>query len=463
MGMSCPSIVGIGPPDFVVNSDSTGDHFLSNDYEADGVQLAATADGTWTTVFGATCTTACNLFGRRFDARGEALSSVVAGGPNDFPVTTTLTTSAATPAISGSGTATVVFWDYTDTVGPGTGVACRALDELGNATPGQVTISTDAADVVTAAPLSNGNYAVAWQSYSPAAIRTIIVKPDCTTVTAQPITAASAAAVAGAHVAANMDTVLYAWLVESGMGKDLHLRPASNAAIFGPEVTPILHTATQGISAVRIAPFGTGFAVVLRWVALDSVGPGRIELFEVNALGAIVGGPTLIADQTGSDFSGGHNSFGVAARSDGALMIVWHQCTSGTSSTCDVLGRIVRPTGVPVGDAFIVPTTTTGDQTSPSVVALPGAFVAAWNDSSHAPPDTDVMVVRARIVDPAYDDATAVLGAACGGTLPACNQGLTCAMGSDNTQRCFETCTPPTCPDGGMCTLAAGTTYACMF
>jgi hypothetical protein len=461
--MSCSSIVGIGPPDFVVNSNLAGDHYLSHDFEANGVQLAATPDGKWTAAFGAACTN-CTVFGRRFDSTGVALNSVVAGGTNDFPLTTTLTTSAATPAAAASGATTNVFWNFTDTVGTGTGVACRALDELGNSTPGQLSISTDSADVVTTAPLSDGNYAVAWHISSPAAVRTIIAKPDCTPLTAQPSTASAAiAGVERPHVAANTDSVLYAWLVDGGTGADLHLRPASNTAVFGTEVTPIVHSATEGITAVRVAPLGAGFAAVVRWAAADQVSPGRIELYQVSTQGTILAGPTLIAANTGSDFVAGIQSFGVATRADGALMIVWHECANGAAGTCDVLGRIVRPTGVPVGDAFMVPTTTTGDQVNPSVVALQDGFVAAWDDSSHAPPVTDAMAVRARIVKPAYDDAVAVIGAECGGTLPPCNPGLTCAMGTDNVERCFETCTPPNCADGGTCTLANTTTYACTF
>src|SRR5512140_2851621 len=111
----------------------------------------------------------------------------------------------------------------------------------------------------------------------------------------------------------------------------------------------------------------------------------------------------------------------------------------------DVYGRVVRPSGVPVGDPFAIPTATLGNQLNPSTVALAGAFAASWNDYSKAPPDENGSAVRARVIYPRYDEATAILGAPCGGSLPACGTGLACGMGTDGMSRCFQTCTPPTC------------------
>src|SRR4030095_15703425 len=98
----------------------------------------------------------------------------------------------------------------------------------------------------------------------------------------------------------------------------------------------------------------------------------------------------------------------------GALMVVWHACASGPGS-CETYGRILRPTGVPVGEEFVVATSTTGDQVNPSVAALDDPsltserdpFVAAWNDSSGAEADSNGTRVRARSVTPAPRSATA--------------------------------------------------------
>jgi hypothetical protein len=143
-------------------------------------------------------------------------------------------------------------------------------------------------------------------------------------------------------------------------------------------------------------------------------------------------------------------------------MVVWHQCDTGPGS-CDVYGRVVRPTGVPVGDPIPLATASSGDQVNPSVGGRPTSFVAAWNDSSGVEPDHSGTAVRARILYPPYDDATSVLGAPCSGGAPACGPGLACVAGSDGMPRCFATCSPPSCPAGGTCSPVDATTSACTF
>jgi hypothetical protein len=67
------------------------------------------------------------------------------------------------------------------------------------------------------------------------------------------------------------------------------------------------------------------------------------------------------------------------------------------------------------------------------------------------------------VLQPAYDDAAGILGGTCSATA-ACGMGLTCAMGSDNTARCYESCTPPTCTNGGKCMLGIdGMSDGCIF
>jgi hypothetical protein len=154
----------------------------------------------------------------------------------------------------------------------------------------------------------------------------------------------------------------------------------------------------------------------------------------------------------------------IAERPDHALLVVWHVCESGPG-LCDVFGRILRPTGAPVGDPFIVPTSTASEQINPSVIALQDSFVAAWNDSSGEAPDRSGTAVRARVITPIYDDARAVHGATCGASAPGapdCGDGLACAMGSDGVQRCYTVCTS-TCPAGGICSMVDETTKACTF
>jgi hypothetical protein len=447
--------------DFVVNTDVAMDQFLSDDYEANGLQLAAAPDGTWTVAFRDNCnqTGSCTMYARRFDVTGLPVKTAVAASTNAFPLSATPTDARSTPALATAGTTTLAFWDYYD-AGGGSGVACRSIDAAGNASPGQLDLSNDAADVVTATSLSNGNVAVSWQvGFTPnAAIHTIVAKPDCSTVFVGAVTASTIEGQLDgpnrSHIGSNDGKVLYAWIVDG----DVHVRPASNGASFGDVAVPIVHTSTQEVEAVRVSALGDGFAVVTRWAGTTGTGPGKIELYRTDSEGTLRGGPTLITDQSLSDYESGLQSFGLATRADGALLVAWHVCdASGSPDTCNVFGRVFRPTGAPVGDAFTIPTTTALGQSAPSVAALPDAFAVAWNDTSQTAPDPDGSAVRARIIYPPYDDATAVLGAACGGDRPACGAGLSCAMGSDGAQRCYETCTgmPGSCPHGGTCTGGA--------
>jgi hypothetical protein len=305
------------------------------------------------------------------------------------------------PAVASSGSSTLAFWDYADTVGSGVGVACRALDSAGNLTSGQLTVATDSADTVAAARLSNDNVVVTWQVYTPSdAIRSVIVKPDCTALGNVATVSTTTGTTSGphrAHAASNSSNVLYAWLQDG----DVHIRMGNNAQLTGVDTTLITHTATQEVEAVRVVQMGTGFGVIVRWASPGAAtpGPGKIELYQVNATGMQVGSAHLITDQSKGDFVSGEQSFGAATNTGGTTMVVWHVCDdSGT--TCDVFGRLLAGDGSPLGDAFMVPTTTDGDQTAPSVVALPDAFAVAWNDTSHKLPDEQGTAVRARIFYP---------------------------------------------------------------
>jgi hypothetical protein len=464
--------------DFVVNTDVAGDHFLSDDFEANGFQLGAASDGTWTVGFRDDCPTSnCNLFARRFDKNGVPLVSTLAAGTNNFPVSTTTTNSSAEPAIAVGGTTTLVTWNFFDTAGV-SGIACRALDPSGNSVANQASIATENAAVVSATPLSNGNFAVTWSAFimtNPEQVRGEIVKPDCTVLAATLGTLStnlSPHTASRPHVAASQNAILYAWVQNALSNGDVHVAAFTNGNVViagDNDAKPfVAHTATLEVDHVRVAPFGGGFAVVARMGTPSGMGPGQIVLYRATVAGNMVnmvGTPTLVTDQSGSDFVS-DKSFGLATRIDGALLVTWHACANPDGTQCNVFARVIRPSGVPVGDAFVVPTAAAGFQTNPSATALPESFAVAWHDTSTQVAGK-IGDVRARIIFPPYDDASAVLGALCGGAMQAaCGTGLACGMGSDSMQRCYETCdpagTPPLCPHGGTCSPVSGGN-ACTF
>ena len=401
--------------DFVVNTDVAMDQFLSADYDYDshGLQLAATTDGQWTVAFRDNCNNSgmCNIYARRFDGRGVPVRTAAAAGTNAFLLTTTLTDQFTEPAIASAGTSTIAVWNFTDTVGSpaARGIACRALDGMGEESSGQLDLANEATSVVSLTPLSSGNFAVAWQIGFPpnAFIRTVIAKPDCSTLAPAVNVSTSEGTTFGpqsGHVTANADKVMYAW-IEDG---DVVVRAGSNTVPVGTaDMKILMHSASYTAEGVRVAPLGSGFGLVVRWADPQGQGPGKIEMFQLSTTGTLTGAlQTLITDQSRSDFVSGSQSPGIATRaSDGAMLVVWHQCDQqGSPGSCDVYGRMVRPNGTTSGAPFMIPTTTSGDQTAPSAVALPdGSFAVAWNDQSHTGADMSGYAVRARIIYPAYD------------------------------------------------------------
>ncbi|MCX5747248.1 MAG: hypothetical protein NT062_32665 [Proteobacteria bacterium] len=383
--------------DFVVNTTVADDQFLSSDYESNGNQLGADDAGNWMVAYREACLDPCHMYGRRFDQTGRALDSGAAAGTLGFPLSTTLTSSISTPAVAGDGNVTLAFWDYNDTVKVERGIACRVVDANGNASGTQTSVAIDPTDVVSVAALNNRNVAVVWSSTD--GIKSTIVKPDCTTLGST--TSVATEVLVGDNfqrpvVAATADgAVLYAWISAGSV----HTRVAITTGQFQTTDTiAIAGTATDNVAFIRAIPFADGFAILARWAPVTIGGPGKIELYRVTKAGqAGAGGPILVTDQSGGEFAS-VQGFGAAVRTDGTVLVVWHACgVNGDDSGCGVWGRAIKPSG-PVGAAFGIPTTTTADQTDPSVVAIGDAFAVAWNDASATEPDRSKLAVRARVV-----------------------------------------------------------------
>jgi hypothetical protein len=391
--------------DFVVNTDFANDQYPDGDFEAAGFQLAASPDGTWTAAFRDSCAaSACTMFGRRFDQDGNPADTMVAAGTNVFNLSSQPTTFASTPAIAATAATTLAVWDYYNpTDSTMNGIACRALDSAGRATAAQsILAAATSADVASVAPLANGNFVASWTSVaaSPTSIRAMIVKPDCTAVTATPIVVPAAALVPARRgaVASSGTQILFTWIADAS----LHVRLATLDGTLGADTVLAAKTATDDVVHARVAAgSGGGFVVAARWARNFAAmpGPGRIELFRVPATGA-PSAPSLVTDQTASDADNDNDdSFALASRADGAVLVAWHTCGAlGDGNLCGVFGRVMRDTGEAVGDAFAIPTTTAGDQKFPSVAALPNGFVAMWSDASAQPPDVSGLAVRARIL-----------------------------------------------------------------
>lgn len=454
--------------DFVVNTAYPDDQYLALDFEASGLQLAATPDGTWTTVFRPSCASGepCDMLARRFDAQARPLRSELVAGTSQFAVTSSQTTGVSTPAVAAGKDTTIALWDFDAPLGTAEGVACRALDKNGASAANQKSVGTDpGTDVVAGAALASGAFVVTWNApiSTVATVRAAIVGADCgTLVAAQTVSSSSDGH--RATVAARPEGTLFGWV----SGGTARVRSGSaTGSLVGQDTLFAGPNGAQEVEHVRIAPMGDGFAVALRVASSTAAGPGAIWLYRTTLAGIQKGAPTLVTDRAGSD-GPSVAGFGIATRGDGATLVVWSACDgNGDGNGCGVFGRVVRPTGVPVGEAFPIPTTTQGDQRNPSVAALPDGFAVAWTDASNQAPDTSGFAVRARVVYPPYDDAAGVLGARCGqADSTPCGEGLTCQAGGDGVARCYASCDPggqpPLCPAGGACTTS-GSGASCIF
>jgi hypothetical protein len=385
--------------DFTVNTTYAGNQFITNDFETVGLQLAGSAFDEWMIGFREDCSSSCNVFGRRFDATGTPKYSNIAGGPQQFAFNIEPTTTAATPALVGTTTDMLAFWDF-EQAGGGQGIACRSLDSSGAAFAPQPIVN-EPADVVTAAYSPFGDRViVTWQTFTTTqVIRTMTVTSKCDPlgVASTPQTVSITTGVSGArrsHVAATNGTIVYVWIVDG----ELYVRFATDAGtLTATEKRLLAKTATQEIDFVRVVPWGASglYAVAVRWAAPSGIGPGKIEVYPLAATGDL-GPPLLVTDQSASDFAS-DKAFGLASREDGMLMVVWHTCPTGASS-CDVLGRYLSPAHELHGEAFMVPIDSEADQTNPSVAAVGEAFITAWTDASASGPDTGGTSVKARIL-----------------------------------------------------------------
>ncbi len=396
--------------DFVVNTDFADDQFLTNDYESVGTQLAANSAGEWTASYRQRCTpAACNVFARRFDRNGQALTSGNSGS-NAFTVNTNRVGSITSSAAAANDTATLLFWETTSAEGVAEGVACRSFGRDGTALAEKRLITEASTDVVVATALPGGNFAATWSgrptTADPLNIRTVVVDPTCTLVgTLQPVgTLLPAIGLRQSAIAASgTSSYLIAWRSEDT------IRARSITSATGAPLSPdsLLLTPPIGeiYSMVRLAANNNGYVMVTARRGPVAAGSKvSLELQRVTVTGdaapALVGPPTLVTDKIDDTFDG----FSVASHPLGPILVTWHACNdNGDGEGCGVFGRFIATNGTPQGEPFLIPTTTALDQTNASAIPLVGAngeamFVVSWNDASTSPPDMGGLAVRARIV-----------------------------------------------------------------
>lgn len=463
--------------DFVVNDTVLDDQELVQDFEAAGYQIASFPNGDFDIGFRSPSNTEFLQQGRRFTITSDTVITTAAADDTPWSFTTDPSLSSSAIAIANNTRRTLAAWDLTTGVLATSGIMCRSISATGALSAAPILVAVDGQpDVVTVAALPNGNFVLAWRGSGPVvggtiAIRAKIVDENCAEV-APPfqVSTLSVPGMSRPSVAARSGGIMFGWRA----GDDFHARRFSitgaSASLDEVLVAKLSDPAIVTNDFVRLAPFGAGFAAVYHQTLLGSPMSSRLLLQRLSIGGVKDPATVVITPDTRTT---DQDSFGVFSTGDmDPLMVTWRGCPDQTDFDCgEIFGRLVRPNGQPMGEAFVVNTTTIGQQDTPSVTRLGPSgdapiYAFAWNDNSHVEPDTSGSAVRARVVYPTYNLAASTLGADCRTGKPACADGLVCIGDTENVPRCVLTCNPtgpaPLCPLGGACTKQ-GDVSGCRF
>ena len=455
------------PSDFPVNTIVANDQRTIFFEGNQGRQIASNANGDFTIGYSDDCgdLARCDVWGRNFDRRSRPVVTAVVGSDAQFNLNRSATPGTdPAVAVGPNGNRVAVWWT-------GETVLCVGFDPAGTAVT-QLEVPLSTPGLIPQEPsivaLEAGRYAVTWEENNDAdasVIRAMLIDDACAaqvntitnTAAAFDVSRAAAAPIVLDHpvVAANGGRLGFVWR----NGTTLRGRFSDADGRFAGEIEVLADSGAR-LGGQQLVATADGFLVAFS--AGKAAEAGDVRVRRLSRAGTAEGADSILAPTVGEAQAGP----AIARRADGAIAVAWHACDFlDQDPECGIRGRLVRDTGLPVGAAFHVNTTTLGRQSDPSVAALPDAFAITWTDVSGVAPDTSGAGIRARVVYPAFD-APAVIGAACGGSAPACGEGLACLAGSDGVAHCHAACDPegpaPQCPDGGVCTDSAGVT-GCIF
>ena len=458
----------IEPTDFTVNTAFVGDQALAFRLDAGGRQIAVGPDGVFTIGWSDSCEVVgrCDVFGRRFDQTASPVTTTLAASTAQFNFNRTNGLVGFEPSLATNADgATVAAWS------DGGSLLAVVIDAAGAATSFTETTITSAnvPSTPAVAALPDGRFIVAWTENGMMAGQFVVKavwldetgQPVANPVTTNPSPYTASTTIitqkSPPALVALDDQAAHAIVWKNG--STLRGR-FYNATGIAPSLNDV-SLGTFGVDELgepQIASLAPDLAVlfVRRTIGGDA-DEGQLVLRRVTNTGSRTGVDAILTRQIEP------RPMALATRADGAIAVAWDACLAESDgSACGIRFQVFRPTLAAVGEPIFANTTTENTQIVPSVAALPGgAFVAAWSDGSQAAPDTDGFGIRARVLYPAYDDATG-LGGRCTSTA-ACGEGNICMAGSDGMPRCYRACGDGlTCELGGSCTTM-GDESACLF
>ena len=344
--------------------------------------------------------------GRLYNADGSAAG-------NDFIVDTTATGDQQNPSVTGLADGRFVVTWGSDDPGDGSGACIRGRlynsdgSTVGNDFIVDTTATGDQQNPSVTA-LADGRVVVTWQSQdtgdgSGTCIRGRLYNPaDSTIGTGDDFivdTTATSNQSAPSVMTLADGSFVVAWQSDdTGDGSGTCIRGrlynAGGSAVGNDFI--VNTTATFDQRAPSVTALADGRFVVT-WQSQDtgdgSLGCIRGRLY--NAGGSAVGNDFII------DTTATNDQFmaSVTALADGRFVVTWYSQDTGDGSLGCVRGRLYNADGSADGNDFIVDTTATGEQFSPSVTALAdGRFVVTWESDDTG--DGSQECIRGQIFDP---------------------------------------------------------------
>jgi len=168
---------------------------------------------------------------------------------------------------------------------------------------------------------------------------------------------------------------------------------------FGDKITVVFDPMLAWLTRPSLASTDNG-GFVITWEQRDffNIDHTGSSIFTVQAK-AFNSNGTPTTSQIIVD-TGGHNHSAlpdISPLSNGRFIVTWKKYSGNTTSASDVYAQIYNVDGSRVGNEFLVNSTTSNDQVSPSVTKLSdGRFVIAWQDASQSA-STTLYNIRAQL------------------------------------------------------------------
>jgi Ca2+-binding RTX toxin-like protein len=320
-----------------------------------------------------------------------------AGG--EFLVNFTTAGAQTQPKVTQLGSGFIVTWTDASGTSPdtsGTAIRAQRYDEDGAKIGGEFVVNStvvNSQNTPVVAELASGGFVISWTDGSEVRARVFGADgvPVANDFIANFVTSGSQTT---PTVAALGTGFVMAWTGTdaSFLGIKAQVFDAAGARV-GSELAVNTGTANNQQTPVITSLASGGFAVV--WHDNKAAAPTTnfVEMQIFNSDGTKLGGEISVSEASAVQPT-------VTELSSGNILVVWFDGSQTAPDTTGaaVSAKIYSPDGTLLVDKFLINTVTAGNQTEPTVAALPdGGFVVAWADDSRTDADKSLQGIKAQV------------------------------------------------------------------